>query len=151
MNLHVNVLYTTHSHIHELIYLINIHCMDTCTCMYKHWFFFSIIVPTTAWKKFKFHVPVSHTLSTRGFRHPAVKVKERSPFPKAWITKTGQEVDISDVSCQLGIKQIALIWADFDISGFDISGNFFVTQRTFAGEKKIVLIYPDFDITDLDI
>ena len=67
--------------------------------MYKH-VFFSIIVPTMAWKKFEFHVPVSHIPCSKGQREVTIF--------KGMDQKTGQEIDISDVSCQLG-KKIALI------------------------------------------
>ena len=81
----------------------------------------------------------------------AVKVKERSSFSKAWITKTGQEIDISDVSCQLGGK---LLWYKrilIYIRIWYIRQFFSDTKKDFSRGEKIVLIYPDFDVTDLDI
>ena len=135
INLHVNVLYITHSHIHQFIYVNYIHCIDTCTCMYKHWFFFQLSFRQRHEISLNFTC-LCHTHCPRdaisSFR--AVKVKERSPFSKAWITKTGQEIDISDVCCQLGIKKKKKLWYKRIL--IYISGNFFDTKKAFCRGKK---------------
>ena len=124
--------------------------------MYKHWFCFSIIVPTTACKKFEFHVPVSHTLSTRcDFVIPCSKgQREVTIFKgmdhKNWARNWYIRCLLSVGGKLLWYKRI-LIYPDLIyIWIWYIQQMVSDTKNDFCPGGKIVLLYPDFDITDFD-